>query len=396
MVALMLDVILDRGRERSVQRRHPWLMSGAVARISGDDSPGALARVLSNDGEVLGYGHYSPQSSLRVRMLAFGKEPVDEAELLAGAIARAFEQRTPELCGDTDGVRLVNAEGDGLPGLVVDRYDDVLVVRVTSVGMHRARPLWSAALRASTGASSALERVEASAARREGFSARGGPLWGEPPERVVLRERDREYVVDLQRGQRTGFYLDQRTARDRVQALAHGRRVLDLFCYSGGFSVAALRGGASAVTAVDSSESALRLARENLERNGAALVPRVLRADAFEFVRGCEELFDLIVIDPPPLARTRRDVAKATRAYKDVALHALRQAAPGAFVLVFTGSPHVESELFRKVVFGASLDAGRSLQVLEEFGAAPDHPVALDHPEGRTLAGLLTRVVPER
>lgn len=392
----MLDVILDRGRDRSVRRRHPWLMSGAVARILGDEAPGALARVLSNDGEVLGYGHVSPRSSVRVRVISFGKEPIDEAELIAEAIARASALRTPELCGETDGVRLVNAEGDGLPGLVVDRYGDVLVAGVASAGMDRVRPLWSDALRVHVGTDSGLERAHPAAARREGFAARSVPLWGEPPERVVLREREREYVVDLRGGQRTGFYLDRRTARDRVQALAQGRRVLDLFCYSGGFSVAAVHGGARSVTAVDSSETALCLARENIERTGAPIVPTVLRADAFQFVRGCEDLFDLIVIDPPPLARARRDLRKATRAYKDVVLHSLRRAAPGALGLFFGGSHHLDPELLRKVVFGASLDAGRSLQVLEEIGAAPDHPVSLDHPEGRALTGLLTRVVSQR
>ena len=387
----MLEVILEKGRDRSLRRRHPWVWSGAVARVGGDVIPGAFARVLSSGGEVLGYGHYSPHSSLCVRMLSFGKESVDEGELLSEAVRRAVGRRGRDLCGPTDGLRLVNAEGDGLPGLVVDRYSDVLVVRITSAGMERARPRVVDALRAHAGAACALERADAAAARRERFAVRDGVLWGEPPERVMLHERDREYGVDIRSGQKTGFYLDQRDARDRVQRLSSGRRVLDLFCYSGGFSVAALRGGAREITAVDSSEPALRLARENLERNGE-LVPRVMRADAFEFARSCEDEFDLIIVDPPPLARAKRDVGKATRAYKDVALHSLRRAAPGAYALLFSCSHHVGPELFRKVVFGASLDAGRRLQVIEELGAPPDHPVSLDHPEGRYLTGLLMQV----
>ena len=370
-------------------------MSGAVARISGDESPGTFARVSSAGGEVLGYGHYSPKSSLRVRMLAFGKEVVAEETVIAGAVRRALRLRVPGLLGETNGVRLINAEGDGLPGLVVDRYDDVLVARPTSAGMDRAREVWQQALRESGQASSALERGDPVAARREGFAANEHTLWGSPPERVLLRERDREYIVDLRNGQKTGFYLDQRSARDRVQALASGRSVLDLFCYSGGFSVAAQRGGARAITAVDSSEAALRLARENIDHNGDSPIPTVVRADAFKFVRESEEAFDLIVVDPPPLARHKRDVDKATRAYKDVALHALRRAAPGTFALFFGCSHHVGPELFRKVLFGASLDAARRLQVLEEFTAPPDHPVSLDHPEGRYLAGLLVRVEPD-
>jgi 23S rRNA (cytosine1962-C5)-methyltransferase len=388
----MLDVILARGRDRSLRRRHPWVMSGAVVRVVGAEAPGAFARVLSSEGEVLGHGHISPRSGLRVRMLAFGKEEVDEAECVTAAVRQAIARRTPELCGQTDAVRLVNAEGDGLPGLVVDRYDRVLVARPTSAGMERARPLWSDALRIHAGAASAYERADSVAARREGFAARDRALWGDPPERVAIRERDREYLVDLRAGQKTGFYLDQRGARDRVQALARGRSVLDLFCYSGGFSVAALRGGAHAITAVDTSQAALRLARENLERNGETRIWNVLCADAFEFARGCEDVFDLLIVDPPPLARTKRDVSKATRAYKDIALHTLRRAAPEALALFFACSHYIGPELFRKVLFGASLDAGRRLQVLEELGAPPDHPVSLDHPEGRYLTGLLVRV----
>jgi len=390
----MLDVILEPGRDRSLRRRHPWVLSGAVARTEGDAAPGAFARVRSNDGEVLGFGHWSPSSTLRVRMLTFGKEVVTEAEWIETAIVRAVARRDPALCGETDGLRLINAEGDGLPGLVADRYGETLVVRITSAGMDRARPLVVHALRAHAGASAALERADGAASRREGIRCPEGALWGAPPERVVLHERDREYGVDLRAGQKTGFYLDQRDARDRVQSLARGRRALDLFCYSGGFAVAAARGGAQSVTAVDRSDAALRLARENLERNTPGPVPQVLRADAFEYVRGVDEEFDLIVVDPPPLARHKRDVSRATRAYKDVFMHALRRAAPGAYLLCFGCSHHVGPDLFRKVVFGASLDAGRRLQVLEELGAAPDHPVALDHPEGRYLTGLLLRAEP--
>ena len=389
----MLDVILSGGREKALRRRHPWVLSGAVARVEGAAEPGAYARVLSSGGEVLGYGHYSPRSALRVRMLAFGKETVDEEAVLTEAIRRAIAHRSDAgLFGETEALRLVNSEGDGLPGLIADRYGDTVIVRLTTPGMDRVRPIIAGALRGHSGAASALERADAPAARREGFAASEGALWGAPPDRVVFRERDREYVVDVRSGQKTGFYLDQRCSRDRVQALARGRRVLDLFCYSGSFSVAAARGGARAITAVDSSEGALRLARENLERSGADLVPNVLRADAFEFVRSTEEEFDLLVIDPPPLARTRRDVTRATRAYKDVFLHALRRAAPGAYAFVFACSHHIGPDLFRKVVFGASLDAGRRLTVLEELTAPADHPVSLDHPEGRYLSGLLVRV----
>lgn len=372
------------------------MLSGAVAHVEGSAAPGAFVRVRAAEGDVLGYGHYAPQSSLRVRMLAFGKEPVDERALVRERLRAAFALRrgaeARALLGATDAVRLVNAEGDGLPGLAVDRYGDVAVAKVTSAGMARLRDDVALALREDAGVAHALERRDALAARREGVDSDDRTWFGAPPSRAEIRERERRYTVDLREGQKTGFYLDQRDARDAVEALARGRRVLDLFSYTGGFAVAALRGGAERVVAVDSSEPALALARENAERNGDAARVAFERADAFEWVRSARERFDLLVVDPPPLARAQRDVARATRAYKDAALHALRCAEPGALALFFGCSHHVGPELFRKVLFGASLDARRPLAVLRELGAPPDHPVSLDHPEGRYLTGLLVRV----
>jgi 23S rRNA (cytosine1962-C5)-methyltransferase len=293
------------------------------------------------------------------------------------------------LLGDTDACRLVNAEGDGLPGLVADRYGDLVVVRLSAAGMLARREEIAAALREATGAAAGLERADAHAARSEGLAVREGPLWGAPPARVRIREGGRSYAVDPQRGQKTGFYLDQRDARERVFALARGRSVLDLFAYTGGFASAAALGGASAVTAVESSADALALARENLASNAPGVPARLVAGDAFRFVREEGERFDLLVIDPPPLARRRRDVPRAARAYKDVLLHALRRAAPGAYVLSFACSHHVGPELLRQIAFAASLDAGRPLRVLGVLGAPSDHPVSLDHPEGDYLHGLL-------
>jgi 23S rRNA (cytosine1962-C5)-methyltransferase len=384
------DVVLQPGRDRSPRRRHPWVMSGSVARVVGEPEPGAWVRVVSAEGESLGFGHWSPVSQIRVRLFGFGKEAPGDA-LIAERIAAAVARRAGQpLLADTDAVRLANAEGDGLPGLTADRYGEVVVVRLSSAGMAARRELVSEALRAATGAAAGLERADAPALRREGVTPREGPLWGESPAAPVeIRERGRRYAVDLLRGQKTGFYLDQRDSRDLVEALAPGRRVLDLFSYTGGFAAAAARGGAAEVVLVDASLDALALARENLARNAPAVPARCERGDAFEFVRGTGERFDLIVVDPPPLARRQADVQKAARAYKDVLLHALRCAEPGAWLLAFACSHHVDPVLFRQIAFGASLDAGRPLRVLRELGAPVDHPVALDHPEGRYLTGLL-------
>jgi 23S rRNA (cytosine1962-C5)-methyltransferase len=388
---LVIDVVLLPGRDRSARRRHPWVLSGAVDRVDGAPEPGAWVRVVSAEGEPLGCGHWSPTSQIRVRLLTFGKEPAGD-ELLADRIARAVARRAADpLLADTDAVRLVNAEGDGLPGLVADRYGELVVLRLATAGMDARRARVAEALRAASGAAAGFERPDAAAARREGMAARQAPLWGDAPAApVAIAERGRRYWIDAVAGQKTGFYLDQRDARDLVERLARGRRVLDLFAYTGGFAVAAARGGAAALTVVDSSAEALAGAQRNLEP-WAPLPVRLERDDAFRFVRRDEGRYDLLVVDPPPLARRAADVARAARAYKDALLGALRLAAPEALLVAFSCSHHVGPDLFRKIAFGASLDAGRPLTVLAELGAPSDHPVALDHPEGRYLTGLLLR-----
>jgi 23S rRNA (cytosine1962-C5)-methyltransferase len=384
------DLVLAPGRDRSPRRRHPWVLSGAVADLRGEPAPGELVRVLSAEGETLGFGDLSPHSAIRVRMVHFGKEPPPPDWLRERLVAAVARRAAQPLVGDTDAVRLVNAEGDGLPGLVADRYADVVVVKLGSAGMVQRREAIAGWLREATGAACGFERSDPSAARQEGFPSREGPLWGDPPAGpVAIRERDRRYQVDVARGQKTGFYLDQRDARDLVATLARGRRVLDLFSYTGAFAVAAARGGARRAVCVDSSGPALEVARRHLEENAPGFDASLFEGDAFEFVRRDEGRYDLLVVDPPPLARKQRDAPRAARAYKDVLLHALRRAESGALVLAFSCSHHVGAELFRKIVFGAALDAGRSARVLRSLGAAADHPVSLDHPEGEYLCGLL-------
>jgi len=400
----MIDLVLKQGRDRSAKRRHPWVLSGAVAEVRGDATPGAAVRVLSHNGEPLGHGHYSPESSIRVRLLTFGKQ-VPAEDWLADRIARAVAERQGDpLLANTDAMRLVNSEGDGLPGLIADRYDDIVVVKLTSAGMHLRRDVIAQALREASGASVGFERADPASARREGIASHEGLLWGDAlPATVTIREATCHFEVDVAHGQKTGFYLDQRDSRALAARLAPGCDVLDLFSYTGGFATACARAGASSVMLVDSSADALELAKAHVSANASHCRFDFQRADAFNWVRetsdpsdssaSSDSAFDLVIVDPPPLARRKGDVNKAARAYKDLLIHAFRRTRPGGWVMCFACSHHVGPDLFRKIAFGASIDAGRPVQVLRELGAPSDHPVSLDHPEGHYLSGLLLRVM---
>ena len=380
---------LRHGRDRPVRLRHPWVLSGSVDRVEGEPEPGATVSVVSADGEMLGTGDYDPNSQIRVRLHTFGSASADPAEKwLESRLEAALGWRSKHpLLADANAIRLANAEADELPGLIVDRYADWLVLKVASPGMLRRAErvgryladrlsLRGAWLRGDLTPGVASPTVEARA------------LIGDVPESPIpIEERGRCYRVDLRRGQKTGFYLDQRESRDLFRALASEKRALDLFAYTGAFSAAALQGGAREVVAVESSESALELLREN------APTAEAVSGDAHEFLRHDTRRFDLVACDPPPFARRRRDVPTACRAYKDIHLGLLRRAAPEAHVLTFTCSHHIDLDLFRKVVFGAAMDAGARVQCLATLGAAPDHPVSLHHPQGEYLKGLLLRVV---
>lgn len=390
----MVEVVLRAGRERAVLRRHPWILSGAIARVVGHARPGDWARVVSADGRTLGHGHYSPSSQIRVRMFVFGEEVADGDAILGARVRSAIERRQADpLLAATDAVRWVNAEGDHLPGLVVDRFRDVLVVKLTTAGMFERRSLVARVLEEVSRATCGIARGDQVAARHEGVDPEDRLLWGEPPAGPVWIEEDgRRYAVDVTHGQKTGFYLDQRDARDLASKVSGGRDVLDLYAHSGGFSVAAALGGARSIKLVESSRDALELARANMGANAPRCAASFVEADVHRFLREDRESYDLIFVDPPPLAKSKRDVDKASRAYKDALLYALLRSRVGALVLAFSCSHHVGPELFRKIVFGASIDAKRTLQVLRTLGPPVDHPVSIDHPEGAYLTGLFLRV----
>jgi 23S rRNA (cytosine1962-C5)-methyltransferase len=386
-----MRVTLKPGRDFSVRAGHPWIFSGAIAATEGQGEAGTVVEVRAADGRVLGYGTWNAATSIAVRMMTRGPRPIDAA-LVAERLASAL--RTRELVIGTDAVRLVNGEGDGFPGLVVDRYGPFAICQFITAGADALKDAVVAALSTLMPLEGIYERSEGNVRTAEGLARRVGVLAGaEPPPELVITESGRRHVVDVRGGQKTGFFLDQRPNRDLVGTLAAGRRVLNLFAYSGGFSIASARGGAAHVVSVDSSATALAQAEAAWRLNELdAAAGSFVRADVFEYLRGALPPADLIVLDPPPFARRRADRERARAGYKDVNLRALRVAAPGALLLTFSCSQHVDAGEWEGAVASASMDAGRPCQLLTRLGPGIDHPQALAHPEGRYLKGLLLRI----
>jgi len=388
-------LVLKAGREKSVKRRHPWIYSGAVERLEGKPASGATVEVRSATGEALARAAYSPQSQIRARVWSF-----DPAAAIAPAFFRARLREAVALRAmlpasrHTNALRLVHGESDGLPGLVVDRYADVLVAQFLSAGVERWREEILDALAEITGCEAIYERSDAEVRTLEGLEPRSGFARGDRnARRCPIAEHGLNFRVDVEEGQKTGFFLDQRENRQRVRALAAGREVLDCFCYTGGFSLAVLAGGAQRVLAVESSAPALEVARENLAANQLDAARIVFeQADVFGYQRLLRDRgasFGLVVLDPPKFAPTAAQAKNAARAYKDINLLALKLLAPGGLLATFSCSGGVSAELFQSIVAGAALDAGVEARIIERFGAAADHPVALNFPEGDYLKGLL-------
>jgi 23S rRNA (cytosine1962-C5)-methyltransferase len=385
---------LKPGRDASLRRRHPWVFSGAIARVTGSPEPGHVVLVRGADGTPLGRAGYSPRSQIAARMWTFDADEVIDADAIAGRVRRAAAARA-DLVPDSDAARLVFAESDGVPGLIVDRYGAHVVVQLSAWSAEAWRDVIVDALRALDGVESVYERSDVDVRRKEGLESRTGPLTDvEPLEIVEIDEAGMRFGVDVRRGHKTGFYLDQRTSRRVVRDLAHGRRVLNVCSYTGGFSIAAALGGASEVTSIDSSQPALDGLVANAARNGVE-PGTVIKADAFvelRRMRDANERYDLVVLDPPKLAATAGQVQRASRAYKDLNWLACRLLAPEGRLVTFSCSAAMGDELFAKVVAGAALDAGRDAQVIARLTQAPDHPVALAFPEAAYLKGLVCRV----
>ncbi len=387
------SIVLSAGREKSLRRRHPWVFSGAVKSVRGHPSPGDTVDVVAADGTWLARAAFSPESQIRARVWTFdADETVDEA-FFERRLATAVAARD-SLADRTDAVRLVFAESDGLPGVIVDRYGSVAVVQLSTTGADRHRDLLADLLVALPGVETVYERSDVDARQREGLAPAEGPLRGTAGP-VEVHEDGLRFGVDPAAGHKTGFYLDQRDSRALVRSLAKGRRVLDVFAYTGGFSVAAWAGGATAVEAIDSSGPALAGAAANLARNGFA-GGGLVEADAFADLRRrrrAGERWDLICVDPPKLAPTAAHVDRASRAYKDLNLQALGLIEAGGYLLTWSCSGAVDDALFQKIVAGAALDAGREVQFVGRLTQPPDHPVLASFPEAAYLKGFVCRVV---
>jgi 23S rRNA (cytosine1962-C5)-methyltransferase len=388
-------LVLKKGRERSLKRRHPWIFSGAVERVLGKPASGDTMEVKSADGALLALAAYSPDSQIRARTWSFEPGAKIDAAFFGARIAAAVRLRESLAASKhTNALRLVHGESDGLPGLVVDRYADVLVAQFLSAGAERWREAILDALVAATRCEAIYERSDAEVRKLEGLEPRLGFARGNrEAKRCPIVEHGLNFRVDVEGGQKTGFFLDQRENRQRVRALAAGREVLDGFSYTGGFAIAALAGGATRVMAVESSAPAIEVARENLAANPLdASMVEFVKADAFTHLRTLRDQgarFGLIVLDPPKFAPTAAQARNAARAYKDVNLLAFKLLAPGGLLATFSCSGGVEPALFQSIIAGAALDAGADAAILERFHAAPDHPVALEFPEGDYLKGLL-------
>ncbi len=391
-------VHLKPGREKSVREGHPWIFSGGIARLEGPETA-PVVRVLDAAGHPLGLGFHSPRSQIRVRMLGAGVEQADRA-FFAERIAEAMTLRAAILPPETTGYRVLNAEGDGVPGWTVDRFGDALVSQVTVAGLETVRDEAYAALRDAYPGLAILQSNDLPARRAEGLTRDDDEIIeGEPPAEAPFLESGFRLTAELTGGQKTGFYCDQRENRRRVERLAGGRSVLDLFAHAGAFGLYALRGGAERVVFLESSTRLIDKGRELVAANGFDAgntgdggKTEWVRANVFEDLRVRTDSYGLVVCDPPPLVRKRQDVDAAARAYKDLNRLALRRVAPGGFLLTFSCSGAVDSKLFRQILFAAAGEAGVRVALLEPLAAAPDHPVAITHPQGEYLKGWLAMV----
>jgi len=389
-----MHIILKLGREKSLLRRHPWIFSGAIQEADKNIASGSTVDLLSSDKKFLARASYSPNSQIRARVWTFEDEIVDK-EFFRKKIRSAIRARdTWKLKPETNSLRLIYAESDGIPGLIVDKYNDVLILQSLTAGSEYWKEVFADVLIEEDGISTIYERSDADVRELEGLESKVGLLRGAVPDsQFTITENNLHFIVNFQSGHKTGYYLDQRRNRLRVRELAKDKDVLDCFCYTGGFTVNALAGGAKSVLSVDSSADALELCKENIALNNLPIDKHnTIEGDVFQLLRKFRDearSFDMIILDPPKFAPTSAHAEKATRAYKDINLLAFKLLRPDGILVTFSCSGGVDAGLFQKIVAGSALDAGIEAQIVEHLSQGSDHPVSLHFPEGAYLKGLV-------
>lgn len=395
----MRSLILKAGRQKSLLRRHPWIFSGAIAEVQGRPLAGETVLVKDAEGKALALAAWSPASQMRGRVWSFDPEAIIDGDFFRGRLRAAVARRASLGIGtaDDEAVRLCFSESDGLPGLIIDRYADTLVCQFLSAGAEYWRSTIVEILKELFPGRSIYERSDVEVREKEGLPPQTGLLHGREPEDAVrIRENNLNYRVDIRHGHKTGFYLDQKNNRLRLQQLAQGKSVLNCFSYTGAFAVAALAGGATSVINIDSSATVLETARDNLQLNGFNPDSvEMVEANVFEQLRAYKRekrQFDLIVLDPPKLIDSRDYITRGARAYKDLNMQAFALLNPGGLLMTFSCSGLLDGPLFQKIVADGALDARRQGRIIEKAGQAADHPVALNYPEAEYLKGLIVQV----
>lgn len=399
----MTTIVIKKGREKPIQQQHPWVFSGAIERVKGNPAPGEIVTLATVDGTFLARGYWNAASQIQVRILTWHDEPIDEAwwrAKIERAIAARAHHPTPTA------QRLINAESDYLPGLIVDRYGDWLVLQALTRGIEQHKDMLTAHVADLIKPAGIYERSDADVRAREDLPNAAGVMWGtEPPHKIEIDEYGLRMLVDVYKGHKTGYYLDQMANRAELRTLLaplaleqpNDFRFVNLFSYTGSFGLHALAGGAGYVCNVDSYREALQFAEDIIELNDPSWKARsdLVQGDAFAVLRDFAhsgDQYDVVVLDPPKFAHNAGQVEKAARGYKDLNLHAFKIIKPGGYLMTFSCSGAVSADLFQKIVFGALADSGRQGQIVKHLGAAPDHPIALTFPEAAYLKGLLVRV----
>ena len=381
-------VVLKPGREKALLKQHLWIFSGAIQKLPECEN-GEILPVFSSEGRFLAYAYFHTTNSIAGRILTFEDEPIEVSleKKLKAAISMRHALFNPE---ETNAMRLINAEGDAVAGLIADLYDDVLVLQIQTAGMDRLRPLLVKLFTQMLPLRGIYEKSNSSARMQEGLGEAQGVLYGDCPKEVLIKENGLLFLVPIHEGQKTGFFLDQREMRQSITEHVYGKRVLNCFSYTGGFSLFALQAGAKSVCSVDSSPSACHIAQENVRLNHFDVSRhRTVNADVFAFLKTEPLDYDLIILDPPAFAKRRQDVPAACTAYKEINRLAMEKGGVGSLLLTCSCSYFIETSLFQNLLFQAALEAKRFIKILSRHLQAKDHPISLFHPEGEYLKGFL-------